>query len=61
MGDGQVAGVEGQGAVLYVEDHQVTNEEVLETINSLLSSASVRFTQSSCSGTASWALNYALR
>lgn len=33
----QAAGVEGQPSVLLIEDHHVTSDDILETINSLLS------------------------
>lgn len=33
----QAAGVEGQPSVLLIEDHHITSDDILETINSLLS------------------------
>lgn len=33
----QASGVEGQPSVLLIEDHHVTSDDILETINSLLS------------------------
>lgn len=33
----QAAGVEGQPSVLLIEDHHVTSDDILETVNSLLS------------------------
>ncbi|CAM9144794.1 unnamed protein product [Heterosigma akashiwo] len=37
----QLAGVEGEGVTLYVEDHHVVSEAILETVNSLLSAGEV--------------------
>mmetsp|Transcript_8125 Transcript_8125/g.10764 ORF Transcript_8125/g.10764 Transcript_8125/m.10764 type:complete len:2280 (+) Transcript_8125:2-6841(+) len=37
----QIAGVEGEGVVLYVEDHHIVSESILETVNSLLSAGEV--------------------
>lgn len=36
-----IAGVQGEEVVLYLEDHQFTEEAILETVNSLLSSGDV--------------------
>jgi dynein heavy chain 2 len=36
-----VAGVEGEEALIYLEDYQLTNPAILETVNSLLSSGEV--------------------
>lgn len=33
----QSAGVEGRPSVLLIEDHHVTSDDILETVNSLLS------------------------
>lgn len=33
----QASGVDGQPSVLLIEDHHVTSDDILETINSLLS------------------------
>lgn len=33
----QSAGVEGQSSVLLIEDHHLTSDDILETVNSLLS------------------------
>lgn len=33
----QSAGVEGQSSVLLIEDHHITSDDILETVNSLLS------------------------
>jgi dynein heavy chain 2 len=38
----QLAGIEGTDVVLYIEDHQFTNEAILEIVNSLISSGEVR-------------------
>ncbi|CAM9131219.1 unnamed protein product, partial [Ectocarpus sp. 4 AP-2014] len=37
----QASGVEGQPSVLLIEDHHVTSDDILETINSLLSAGEV--------------------
>ena len=37
----QVAGVDGQDVVLYLEDHQFTSEAILELVNSLISAGEV--------------------
>ena len=37
----QTAGFEGESTVLYLEDHHLTSDAILETVNSLLSSGEV--------------------
>lgn len=38
----QSAGVEGRPSVLLIEDHQITSDDILETVNSLLSAGEWR-------------------
>lgn len=38
----QSAGVNGQHSVLLIEDHHVTSDDILETVNSLLSAGKTR-------------------